>query len=88
MECLHHKKEVGNTARLRATTTAYGHAHTCTSTCSHTCPPAPSPPQQITRFNMMVDERDRKRKAGETLPPTVAEQLKSGELKMPWTSAK
>ena len=36
----------------------------------------------------MADERERKVKAGEALPATVTEQLKSGELKLPWTNAK
>jgi hypothetical protein len=43
---------------------------------------------QVTRYNAIIGERSRKMKAGEPLPPTVTEQLKSGEIKLPWTSAK
>lgn len=44
--------------------------------------------RQIKRFNAMGDERARKLAAGQALPPTVDSQLKSGELKLPWTNAK
>ena len=43
---------------------------------------------QITRFNTIVRERQRKVDAGLPVPPTVAEQVKAGELTLPWTDVK
>ena len=43
---------------------------------------------QITRFNTIVRERQRKVDAGLPVPPTVAEQVKTGELTLPWTDVK
>merc|ERR1711871_1605979 len=44
--------------------------------------------KEISRFNELNEERIRKVKAGEPLPATVSEQLKKGEIKLPWTNAK
>ena len=41
---------------------------------------------QITRFNDLNTVRERKLKAGEPVPELVSEQLKKGDLKLPWTT--
>ena len=47
----------------------------------------PSCCAQITRFNALQEERVRKIKAGEAVPPLASEQLKKGEVRLPWTTA-
>ena len=42
---------------------------------------------QTTRFNVMNAERIRKVNAGEPTPKLVNDQIKAGELKVPWTNA-
>ena len=42
---------------------------------------------QTTRFNQINAERIRKVKAHEPTPKLVTDQIKSGELKVPWTNA-
>jgi len=41
--------------------------------------------KEITRFNALVDERERKLKAGEPVPALVNQQVAKGEIKLPWT---
>ena len=49
--------------------------------------PLPPPPsRQTIRFNEYNAERMRKAKAGEPIPANVNAQIKSGELKVPWTN--
>lgn len=42
---------------------------------------------QITRFNKLSEERERKIKAGEPVPQMVNEQVKAGAINLPWTTA-
>ena len=43
--------------------------------------------KEITRFNALQEERVKKMKAGEAVPPLASQQLKKGEIKLPWTTA-
>ncbi len=43
--------------------------------------------KEITRFNQLNAERIKKAAHGEPVPKNIHEQVKSGELKVPWTNA-
>ena len=43
--------------------------------------------KEIGRFNKMNTERERKLAAGEAVPELVGEQIASGDIKVPWTTA-
>ena len=42
---------------------------------------------QINRFNALVRERQRKIAAGEAVPELPTQQVKKGDMKLPWTTA-
>ena len=44
--------------------------------------------KEITRFNAINEEREKRIKAGEYVPPLVVDQINKGEVKVPWTNAK
>jgi len=43
--------------------------------------------KEITRLNALVAEREKKIAAHQPVPPLVGDQIKSGEIKLPWTNA-
>lgn len=42
---------------------------------------------QTTRFNQLNAERIKKEKAHEPTPKLINEQIKAGDIKLPWTNA-
>jgi len=41
--------------------------------------------KEVSRFNALNAERERKVKAGDYVPPLVSEQIKKGDVSVPWT---
>ena len=92
MECLHHKKEVrGPPLRHTHPLAPLSHPLARLSRARSLTPLAYAPCivcfPQTTRFNVMNAERIRKVNAGEPTPKLVNDQIKAGELKVPWTNA-
>ena len=43
--------------------------------------------KETMRLNDLTAERERRKKAGEPVPPTLAQEKAAGDLKIPWTKA-
>ena len=41
--------------------------------------------KETMRLNDLTAERERRKKAGEPVPPTLAQEKAAGDLKIPWT---
>ena len=92
MECLPHKKEVrGPPLRHTHPLAPLSHPLARLSRARSLTPLTYAPLHcvhlQTTRFNVMNAERIRKVNAGEPTPKLVNDQIKAGELKVPWTNA-
>ena len=44
--------------------------------------------KEVARLNAVTGERERKLRAGEPVPPTLAQDKAAGDLKLPWTKVK